>query len=198
MKEKSPAGQPGAVRRDFFVLSELYFQNFILVAMGGCPQTCMNKLRVAPRHGRSRIAPTIRNPFVLHEKRAQNGSLPRVWTPAYSAPSCLRTTETVFNRIWKSSSGLQFWIYSRSSLTTSSKSVISLRPLICHRPVIPGLMLIRTRWCRSYFSHSSKVGGLVPTRLISPFRTFKNWVNSSRDVRRIKLPIPAGRPFLFN
>ena len=30
-----------------------------------------------------------------------------------------------------------------SSLTTSSKSVISLRPLTCHIPVIPGLIAIR-------------------------------------------------------
>lgn len=30
----------------------------------------------------------------------------------------------------------------RSSRTTSSKSVISLRPLTCHIPVIPGLMAI--------------------------------------------------------
>ena len=27
-----------------------------LEAMGKCPQTCMNKLRAAPRHGRSRLA----------------------------------------------------------------------------------------------------------------------------------------------
>lgn len=33
-------------------------------------------------------------------------------------------------------------IYSVSSRTTSSKSVISLRPLTCHIPVIPGLMAI--------------------------------------------------------
>ena len=30
-----------------------------------------------------------------------------------------------------------------SSLTTSSKSVMSLRPLTCHIPVIPGLIAIR-------------------------------------------------------
>lgn len=34
-------------------------------------------------------------------------------------------------------------IYSVSSLTTSSKSVMSLRPLTCHIPVIPGLIAIR-------------------------------------------------------
>ena len=66
--------------------------------------------------------------------------------PCHSAPVCLSTTETVLSRIWKSSSMLQVSIYSRSSFTTSSKSVMSLLPLICHSPVIPGLMLIRTRW----------------------------------------------------
>ena len=30
--------------------------------MGGCPQTCMNKLRAASRVPRSRIAPHIRTP----------------------------------------------------------------------------------------------------------------------------------------
>lgn len=34
------------------------------------------------------------------------------------------------------------YFYSVSSRTTSSKSVISLRPLTCHIPVIPGLMAI--------------------------------------------------------
>lgn len=55
-----------------------------------------------------------------------------------------------------------------SRFTTSSKSVILLRPLTCHSPVIPGRNAMRARWWDSYFSHSSIVGGLVPTRLISP------------------------------
>lgn len=38
---------------------------------------------------------------------------------------------------------LPLLIYSVSSLTTSSKSVMSLRPLTCHIPVIPGLIAIR-------------------------------------------------------
>lgn len=33
----------------------------------------------------------------------------------------------------------------------------------------------------SYFSHSSTVGGLVPTRLMSPMSTFQNCGNSSRE-----------------
>lgn len=55
-----------------------------------------------------------------------------------------------------------------SSFTTSSKSVILLLPLTCHIPVRPGRKDIRALWCGSYNSHSSTVGGLVPTRLISP------------------------------
>lgn len=39
--------------------------------------------------------------------------------------------------------------YSLSSRTTSSKSVISLRPLTCHMPVMPGLIARRTLWCSS-------------------------------------------------
>ena len=62
---------------------------------------------------------------------------------SYSAPSCRSTTPTVLNRIRASSSQLQFRIYHSSSRTTSSKSVILLRPLTCHMPVIPGLALIR-------------------------------------------------------
>ena len=34
-------------------------------------------------------------------------------------------------------------------------------------------------------------GGLVPTKDISPFRTLKNWGNSSRLVRRMKSPMPV-------
>lgn len=43
---------------------------------------------------------------------------------------------------------LLYWIYtySVSSFTTSSKSVISLLPLACHIPVIPGLIDIRLLW----------------------------------------------------
>lgn len=48
------------------------------------------------------------------------------------------------------------------------KSVILLLPLTCHIPVRPGRKDILALWCGSYNSHSSTVGGLVPTRLISP------------------------------
>lgn len=64
----------------------------------------------------------------------------------YIDPSFLNTTNTVLNRIFISSPMFQFVIYSLSRRTTSSKSVISLRPLTCHMPVIPGLIASLARW----------------------------------------------------
>lgn len=45
------------------------------------------------------------------------------------------------------------------------KSVMSLRPLTCHIPVIPGLMAILARWCSSYCSSSSGRMGRVPANV---------------------------------
>lgn len=45
---------------------------------------------------------------------------------------------------------------------------MSLRPLTCHIPVIPGLIAILARWCSSYCSSSSGRIGRVPTRLMEP------------------------------
>ena len=64
----------------------------------------------------------------------------------YIAPSFFRTTATVFARIRKSSPILHSEMYFRSSFTTSSKSVMSLLPLTCHIPVIPGFMASLVRW----------------------------------------------------
>ena len=63
----------------------------------------------------------------------------------HTDPSFLSTTNTVLNSILMSSPMFQFSMYSLSSLTTSSKSVMSLRPLTCHMPVMPGLMASRAR-----------------------------------------------------
>ena len=63
----------------------------------------------------------------------------------YSAPFPVNTTATVCSRILKSRERLQLSIYLRSSFTTSSKSVMSERPLTCHRPVRPGVMEMRRR-----------------------------------------------------
>lgn len=62
----------------------------------------------------------------------------------------------------------QFSIYSLSNLTTSSKSVISLLPLTCHIPVIPGLIASLALCLGSYKFVSEINGGLVPTMDISP------------------------------
>lgn len=64
----------------------------------------------------------------------------------HAEPSFLNTTSTVFSRILMSIPIFQFSIYSLSSLTTSSKSVILLRPLTCHIPVIPGLIASLAWW----------------------------------------------------
>lgn len=63
----------------------------------------------------------------------------------YMAPRFLRTAPTVLKRSLKSKPMDQLQMYSVSSLTTSSKSVISLRPLTCHMPVMPGFMARRAR-----------------------------------------------------
>lgn len=60
-------------------------------------------------------------------------------------PSFLNTTCIVFSRILKSSPMLQWLMYSLSSSTTSSKSVMLLRPLTCHIPVRPGFAARRAR-----------------------------------------------------
>ena len=99
--------------------------------------------------------------------------------------------QTVFHNIFTSNLKLHSLIYCVSSFTTSSKSVILLLPLTCHIPVRPGLKDILALWCGSYNSHSSTVGGLVPTRLISPSRILINCGNSSRLVFLINCPIPV-------
>lgn len=58
----------------------------------------------------------------------------------YIEPSCFKTDATVLNNIRISSPILHSAMYLVSNFTTSSKSVISLRPLTCHNPVIPGLI----------------------------------------------------------
>ena len=63
----------------------------------------------------------------------------------YFEPLPAITTTTVLNRILISSHKDQLSIYCKSYFTTSSKFSISLRPLTCHMPVSPGVMLIRRR-----------------------------------------------------
>ena len=65
---------------------------------------------------------------------------PSLFIFPYIDPSLPRTVFTVLNKILISSAGVHSFIYFVSSLTTSSKSVISLRPLTCHMPVMPGFI----------------------------------------------------------
>ena len=62
---------------------------------------------------------------------------------SYIAPSSSSIDFTVINTIFKSCPMLQLSIYFVSRFTTSSKSVILLRPLTCHNPVIPGRNAMR-------------------------------------------------------
>lgn len=117
----------------------------------------------------------------------------RLFTFPYAAPSFFSTAPTVFHSIFRSFPKFQFSIYSRSSFTTSSKSVMLLRPLICHIPVMPGFMASLVQCLSSYCSTSETRGGLVPTREISPLSTLKNCGNSSMLQSRMKLPIPFYR-----
>ena len=66
-------------------------------------------------------------------------------TSHYFAPMPNRTAGIVLSRILRSSQIDQLSMYLRSSFTHVSNSFTSLRPLICHRQVIPGLTLRRRR-----------------------------------------------------
>lgn len=110
----------------------------------------------------------------------------------YIEPSFCNTTSTVFKRILISSPIFQLSIYSLSSLTTSSKSVISLRPLTCHIPVIPGLIASLTLCLGSYKFVSEISGGLVPTIDISP-----PYVKSGTTLDIKKEPLITQKPFLL-
>lgn len=61
------------------------------------------------------------------------------------APSRFRTLRTVSSRMRKSMPADQLLMYCMSSRMTSSKSVMSLRPEICHMPVMPGRKVILAR-----------------------------------------------------
>ena len=81
---------------------------------------------------------------------------------------------------------VQVSMYVLSSRMTSIKLVIELRPLTCHKPVIPVFILMNTRCARSYFFHSATAGGRTPTRPMPPLRTLKNCRNSSKGVPAIR------------
>ena len=64
---------------------------------------------------------------------------------AHMAPRRVITTQIVRSRILQSNNSDQFSMYSLSSCTTRLKSRIPLLPLICQRPVMPGLVDILPR-----------------------------------------------------
>src|SRR3989338_3944264 len=97
----------------------------------------------------------------------------------YLAPIPNNTTGTVFRSILKSNQSDQLSIYSKSSSIHSLKSFILFLPRACQRHVIPGRILNRLLCQGSYLATSAGIGGLGPTRLISPLNTFQNCGSSS-------------------
>ena len=100
------------------------------------PQRYMHPLHPALRSNSIPFLPNIVQHNTLNQK---------FLIPAYIDPSCLKTEATVLIKILISNPKFQFAIYFISSFTTSSKSVISLLPLTCHIPVIPGFIARRAR-----------------------------------------------------
>ena len=100
------------------------------------PQRYMHPLHPALRSNSIPFLPNIFQHNTLNQK---------FLIPAHIDPSCLKTEATVLIKILISNPKFQFAIYFISSFTTSSKSVISLLPLTCHIPVIPGFTARRAR-----------------------------------------------------
>src|SRR4029077_10042023 len=111
----------------------------------------------------------------------------------HAAPVPLSTAGMVRAKIFRSSHSDNCWMYCMSSSLHWWKGIEFL-PFTCQRQVIPGRMLNRRR-CQSSLnpSKSRTAMGLGPTRLISPFRTFRSCGNSSMLVRRRCLPIGVRR-----
>src|SRR5215471_1008843 len=107
----------------------------------------------------------------------------------HAAPRAVSTAGSVLASIFRSRDSDQESMYCRSSFIHVSKSAISLRPLTCQRHVRPGFMLKRRRCHASYCMTSDGIGGLGPTRLMSPLRTFHSWGSSSKLLPRRNPPI---------
>ena len=157
--------------------------------------SCLLSLQCQKYHYNNYFSPSIISylhfiPILTSLQKSLHALTYRLFTFPYTAPSFFSTAPTVFTSIFRSFPKFQFSIYSRSSFTTSSKSVMLLRPLICHIPVMPGFMASLVQCLSSYCSTSETRGGLVPTREMSPLSTLKNCGNSSMLQSRMKLPIP--------
>src|SRR5690606_18020799 len=115
-----------------------------------------------------------------------------VTCPSWAIPSRLKTFKIVLNRILKSSPKLCCPTY-QTSYSNFSSQEIAFRPFTCAQPVIPGFTLWRFRCTSLYKGKYSGNSGRGPTKLISPFKTFINWGNSSKDVLRTNFPIEVNR-----
>src|SRR6185503_8623168 len=111
---------------------------------------------------------------------------------AQRAPRPVSSAGTVRRSMARSSPMLQRSTYSRSRAIHWSKPTV-LRPLTCHRPVIPGRTLKRRRWLPTSARVSTSGRGLGPTRLMCPRSTLTSWGSSSRLVRRSQRPTGVTR-----
>src|SRR5947209_5029638 len=110
------------------------------------------------------------------------------------------TTGIVHIKILKSSANDQLSMYSKSSLTQSSKFGISFLPFTCHRHVMPGFT------CSLSFCHSENCsyslckGGRGPTKLMSPLNTLQSCGISSRlyFLRNLPIGVTRGSHFILN
>src|SRR5205085_5569551 len=85
----------------------------------------------------------------------------------YDAPVPVTTAGIVLMRIFRSRPSDQLSMYARSSRIHSSNAT-SLRPDVCHKPVIPGRIESLRRCHGAYCSTSAGRGGRGPTRLMDP------------------------------
>lgn len=98
-----------------------------------------------------------------------------------------QTTPMVLKSRTMSCQRLQLRTYQESSWRRPLK-LMSLRPLTCQRPVMPGVVMQMTGRKLPIFSFSRGRYGRGPTRLISPLMTLKICGSSSRLYLRMNLP----------
>src|SRR5215471_19800968 len=156
------------------------------------------KIRLVSRQFERHAAhhPVFREPCVPRavqmcpSRRKRTRSAPQMNSGfLHAAPRAVNTAGSVLASIFRSRESDHESMYCRSSFIHVSKSEISERPLTCQRQVRPGFMLKRRRCHASYCMTSDGIGGLGPTRLMSPLRTFHSWGSSSKLLRRRNPPI---------
>ncbi len=101
--------------------------------------SCYRKDSIIRRKHQSKHSCFVINPIIRIIKQNK-------WALVHhEEPFIPKTTPNVLSIIFISRSSEKFLIYSLSSFTTSSKSVISDLPDTCHIPVSPGLIARRLR-----------------------------------------------------